>query len=270
MADISRNWQGIEAHRFDDTYFDATSIGFCFGKRAGEYLRLNHTKQYLKELSSKLGIPSGIGNDIGPNMIVTTHRGGVGKGYTHFHQKLVANYISWCKKVVPKKTANKPEPPSQPATAAADTTTVGEEVSSYSVHSPALGFEIRLYGEHSIQRRELDGFVNATNMARACGKLWGHYAATQRAKEYMSSLSKWLIKSNIVIPIIAVTTEAPVLIDSRVGAGAGGVYAGTWIHPRLATDFARWLNVDFAVWMDGMWKIMEQLLQHTTSQGSFI
>jgi hypothetical protein len=26
---------------------------------------------------------------------------------------------------------------------------------------------------------------------------------------------------------------------------------GTWVHPRLAVDLARWISPEFAVWMDG-------------------
>lgn len=36
---------------------------------------------------------------------------------------------------------------------------------------------------------------------------------------------------------------------------------GTWIHPRLAVDFARWISADFAVWMDSWF--LEELSAET-------
>lgn len=95
MADtLSRIWQGIEVQCFDDCYFDATTIGASFGKRACEYLRLERTKEYLEELSRELKIPSGIGIEKGPYMIVMTQRGGFDKG-TRFHPRLMIDYGRW-------------------------------------------------------------------------------------------------------------------------------------------------------------------------------
>ena len=36
------------------------------------------------------------------------------------------------------------------------------------------------------------------------------------------------------------------LIQSRQGHGGG-----TWVHPQIAVDLARWISAPFAVWMDG-------------------
>lgn len=35
-------------------------------------------------------------------------------------------------------------------------------------------------------------------------------------------------------------------------------YGGTWLHPKLTVAFARWLNIDFAIWCD------EQIMQLLT------
>jgi len=82
-----------------------------------------------------------------------------------------------------------------------------------------------------ISRRTTDGYVNATAMAKASGKQWSHYRETDRATTYMEALSR--------------NTEIRVtdLYSAKPGEG-------TWIHPRLAVDFARWISADFAVWMD--------------------
>ena len=82
-----------------------------------------------------------------------------------------------------------------------------------------------------ISRRTTDGYVNATAMAKASGKQWSHYRETDRATTYMEALSR-----NTEIRVAELYTAKP--------------GDGTWIHPRLAVDFARWISADFAVWMD--------------------
>ena len=38
------------------------------------------------------------------------------------------------------------------------------------------------------------------------------------------------------------------LVKTKSGSPENG--GGTWLHPKLAVQFARWLDVDFAVWCD--------------------
>lgn len=85
-----------------------------------------------------------------------------------------------------------------------------------------------------ISRRTTDGYVNATAMCRANGKRWSDYRESDRCQQYLDALSQ--------------TTEIPVfdLIESRQGHGGG-----TWVHPQVAVDLARWISAPFAVWMDG-------------------
>ena len=99
------------------------------------------------------------------------------------------------------------------------------------------GTEERFWQGTAIQRRESDGFVNATQMAKANGKHLPHYMANDRTREYLEALS-----GSVGIPtdrLVVSTTTGP--NDLR----------GTWIHPRLAIDLARWISPAFAVWMDG-------------------
>jgi hypothetical protein len=87
-----------------------------------------------------------------------------------------------------------------------------------------------------IARRATDGYVNATAMCKANGKRWTKYRESDRANGYLEALS----------------TEARIsvhaLVESRSGGTDGG---GTWVHPKVAVDLARWISPDFAVWMDG-------------------
>lgn len=113
------------------------------------------------------------------------------------------------------------------------------------------GIEARLWNGHAIQRRQVDGFVNATAMCRASGKRWGNYFANERTREYICALAASL---GAQIPCRAAVTGNPVTgIHGLIHVIRGGnpELQGTWIHPRLAVDLARWISPAFAVWMDG-------------------
>jgi hypothetical protein len=102
---------------------------------------------------------------------------------------------------------------------------------------PATLIEAREWNGHPIHRRQVDGYVNATAMCRAGGRRWNHYATNERTSEYLRALS-----GSAGIP-------ADLLVAS-IGNGPNHL-RGTWIHPRLAVDLARWISPAFAVWMDG-------------------
>jgi hypothetical protein len=97
--------------------------------------------------------------------------------------------------------------------------------------------EAREWNGHPIQRRQADGYVNATGMCRAGGRRWNHYVTNDRTTEYLRALSR-----SAGIP-------ADLLVAS-ITTGPNHL-RGTWIHPRLAVDLARWISPAFAVWMDG-------------------
>ena len=85
-----------------------------------------------------------------------------------------------------------------------------------------------------ISRRTADGYVNATAMCRANGKQWSKYRESDRCQTYLDALAE---TSGI---------RMFDLIESRQGQGGG-----TWVHPQVAVDLARWISAPFAVWMDG-------------------
>lgn len=94
----------------------------------------------------------------------------------------------------------------------------------------------RAWNGTPIQRRTTDGFVNATAMCKANGKRWSDYRESDRCQQYLDALEG--VTGNSVYG----------LVESRTGGSDGG---GTWIHPQLAVDLARWISAPFAVWMDG-------------------
>lgn len=92
--------------------------------------------------------------------------------------------------------------------------------------------------DHDIQgsvvhQRASDGYINATAMCRAAGKLWGHYNSNATTKAYLAAL-----ESDIGIPISE-------LIQSVKGGDPA--IQGTWVHPDIAIHLAQWLSPAFAV-----------------------
>ena len=85
-----------------------------------------------------------------------------------------------------------------------------------------------------ISRRITDGYVNATAMCKANRKQWSKYRESDRCQTYLDALAE---TSGI---------RTFDLIESRQGQGGG-----TWVHPLVAVDLARWISAPFAVWMDG-------------------
>jgi hypothetical protein len=109
----------------------------------------------------------------------------------------------------------------------------------------ASGLSVRTWNDAPISRRDSDGFADATAMCQANGKHLPHYISNQRTTDYVAALA-----ASLGIPadqLVITTTTGP------------NHLRGTWVHPRLAVDLARWLSPQFAVWMDGWF--LEQLEQ---------
>jgi hypothetical protein len=77
-------------------------------------------------------------------------------------------------------------------------------------------------------------------MCKVGGKRWPDYMRLGQARAYITALA-----AVVQIP----TTGQTGLIQSIWGGTPD--LQGTWIHPRLAIDLARWISPAFAVWMDG-------------------
>jgi hypothetical protein len=113
----------------------------------------------------------------------------------------------------------------------------GEPLALLPAQPAPTQIEAREWNGHPIQRRQMDGYVNATAMCKANGRHLPHYLANGRTTEYLQALS-----GSVGIP-----TD---LLKVSIGTGPNHL-RGTWIHPRLAVDLARWISPSFAVWMDG-------------------
>jgi hypothetical protein len=111
-----------------------------------------------------------------------------------------------------------------------------------------LGMDCRTWNGVEIQRRPSDGYVNATAMCKAHDREWSTYARAERTKEYIKALE-------------AVLQNCGTELVQSIWGGLPHLQ-GTWVHPRLAVDLARWLSPAFAVWMDGWFlDVMRQKLQ---------
>lgn len=96
-----------------------------------------------------------------------------------------------------------------------------------------------------IYQRPLDGYINATAMCQAAGKMWGHYNSLASTPAFLAALS-----SDIGIPISEIVQSIK---------GGDPRHQGTWVHPQVAIHLAQWLSAAFAVkvskwvfeWMSG-------------------
>lgn len=84
-----------------------------------------------------------------------------------------------------------------------------------------------------VQQRVRDGYVNATALCKAAGKLFGNYRQNQTTEEFLEALSL-----DIGIPISKLI---------QVFRGRPAKLQGTWVHPQVAVHLAQWLSPQFAV-----------------------
>ncbi len=78
-----------------------------------------------------------------------------------------------------------------------------------------------------IQTRPIDGYVNASSMCKAAGKIWTEYRRLKSTADFLEKLSS--------------STRAPKaeLIKTVVGGRAD--LQGTRVHPQVAAHLAQWL-----------------------------
>ena len=115
------------------------------------------------------------------------------------------------------------------------------------------GLSLQVLITHSVEneiimQRIIDGYINATAMCKAAGKLMGDYVRLESTNAFLSELSR-----SMGIPIDGKNSLVQVI---RTGLNE---HRGTWVHPQIATHLAQWLSPQFAVlvskwlldWMSG-------------------
>lgn len=90
------------------------------------------------------------------------------------------------------------------------------------------------YSGHLMSYQD-DGWFNATAAAAHFGKVPAEWLRLDSTKAYIDALKSYY-------PDMGKTH-----IAKKGGTNGGGA---TWMHPKLAVAFARWLDVEFSVWCD--------------------
>lgn len=109
-----------------------------------------------------------------------------------------------------------------------------------------------------------DGWFNATVAARRFDKEPFDWLRQRDTVSYIAALAKHLFNSDFLPELnkikdldgtsaksrrlILALVKSTGLVKTKAGAPENG--GGTWLHPKLAVPFSRWLNEDFAIWCD--------------------
>jgi hypothetical protein len=96
-----------------------------------------------------------------------------------------------------------------------------------------------------IGQRRGDGYFNATALCKAAGKRFSNYYQLESTTEYLQALQ------------VDTGITASELVQVRKGGKSSE--QGTWVHPEVAVDLAKWLSPQFRVlvnrwvvqWMSG-------------------
>ena len=88
-------------------------------------------------------------------------------------------------------------------------------------------------GANPILQRVKDGYINATALCRASGRLLADYLRLGSTTAYFSAL-----EADMGIPITELV---------QVRRGGNPQEQGTWVHPHIAIHLAQWASADFAV-----------------------
>jgi hypothetical protein len=129
-----------------------------------------------------------------------------------------------------------------------------------------------------------DAWINATQIAKQFGKRPADYLKSERTVDYMEALlelcfpeksttTKIVVEQNQQVTE-SVSDRRKILTEQnqlvRVQNGGNSENIGTWLHPKLAIDFARWLDARFAVWCDMQIEKLLQPLQYGLKASAFI
>lgn len=89
-----------------------------------------------------------------------------------------------------------------------------------------------------------EGWLHATKLADRFGKRIDHWLDNADTLDYIRALDEHLTGAESKI---LDTRNSGYVKTSRARVDRGG---GTWLHPKLAVSFARWLSAKFSVWCD--------------------
>jgi hypothetical protein len=84
------------------------------------------------------------------------------------------------------------------------------------------------YQGHNIEQRDVDGYVNLTQMAKLFNKRVSNWSNTENAKAYLEATST---VTGICVTELLLQTKGGQIEDQ-----------GSWAHPLVAIEFAHWLD----------------------------
>lgn len=98
------------------------------------------------------------------------------------------------------------------------------------------------YDGNSIAFDQGEAWVNATEMAKPFGnhRRPFHFLRSEQAKAIMEALAAETAQNLCSLPEKADSSGFCLTVEGRNG--------GTWMHPDLALEFARWLSPEFGLW----------------------
>lgn len=96
------------------------------------------------------------------------------------------------------------------------------------------------YNGKTFNQRESDGYVNLGQLCATHGKKFSEWKRLKSTPEYLRATAETLTQLGVSIP----TPENLVISDTNTIGGS----AGTWGHPLVAIEVARWISPSFGVW----------------------
>lgn len=95
-----------------------------------------------------------------------------------------------------------------------------------------------------IEQRSSDGYINATALCKAAGKLFKDYKENKSTNEFLEELA---LDTGLSIQLgeKALVEQKQSLIETFPGAPSTG--GGTWVHPLVAIHLGQWASGKFAV-----------------------
>ena len=230
----------------DTLMVNATMMCKAAGKMFGHYWELISTKNYLRELSSDIGIAI--------TDLIKSNRGGNNSG-TMVHRLIAYDLASWLSQDVKLQFYKRnDELRIENATLstkieelqanAADSTSTNA-IAPPSAHLPNVNGGRRVVPTNTLVLNglviEVDPvtfMVNATQMCQAAGKRWIDYRKNNTTEGYLKA-----IESKVRIPTL-----------DLIKSNRGGDHSGTMVHRLVAYDLASWLSGDvklqFYMWND--------------------
>lgn len=102
---------------------------------------------------------------------------------------------------------------------------------------------ILTYNEYLIEQRDIDGYVNLTQMAKANWIDLERFTKSKYAKKCLRAIRRTASKSKelVIVETMSVTFETgvfPVTIPFKT----------TWSHPLVAIEFSEWISPEFYAW----------------------